>query len=269
MREGWEDLQILRLQQWRQDQLVAAGVEHLHVAEPMIHLYPLARSCEETLMHGVHGQRHIVALRMPIAVGSGSFRGVRLRLHPRLTTVFLYQRTASLTTHLHRDTVGVCAVGGMAVEATARHDGLRQDGIFLEGVQVALVDADVAAHLIAGLDTAIGQSPLVEPVLTDEDVKVLILSPFPVLLDADGEGHLAALVLFCQFVPVVDVEVRPVTIDMYLSTLAAFHDHIHAVNILIGKVEIQRRNVRRDRHPDIVWIDLRQLLHHHDILWRR
>ena len=232
----------------------------------MIHLYPLARSCEETLMHGVHGQSHIVALRMPIAIRAGSLRGVRLCLHPSLTTVFLYQRAASLTTHLHRDTVGVRAVGCMAVEATAWHDRLRQDGIFLEGVQVALVDADVAAHLIAWLDAAIGQSPLVEPVLTDEDVKVLILSPFSVLLDADGQGDFSALILFCQFVPVVDVEVRPVTIDMYLSTLAAFHDHIHAVNILVGKVEIQRRNVRRDRHPDIVRIDLRQLLYHRRIL---
>ena len=235
----------------------------------MIDLYALSRSCEETLMHGVHSQSHIVALRMPVTIGAGSFCGVRLRLHPRLTTVFLYQRATSLTTHLHRDTVGVRAVGSMTVETTARHDGLRQDGIFLEGVQFALIDADIASHLIAGLDTTIGQSPLIEPVLTDKDVKVFILSPFPVFLDADGQGDLSTLVLFCQLMPVVDVEVSPVTIDMYLSSLTALRDHIQAVNILVGKVEIQRCDIRRDRHPDIVRINLWQLLHLHDIFWRR
>ena len=266
-REGREDLQIVRKQQWREDQFVATGIEHLHIAEPMVHLNTLASTREETLMHGVHGHGHIVALGMPVAIRTCRSGDVGLRLYPRLMTVFLNHRTATLTTHLQSDTIGIRAVGRMAVETTAWHHGLRQDSVFIKGMDIPLVDADIASHLIARLDTAIGQSPVVEALAADENRKVLVLCPLAVFLHADRHRQLSALVLFCQLVPVVDVEVGKVTLSMYLSAFTALDDHIHTVDRLIGKVKVQWCNIGRDCHPDIVRIDFRQRVRLHDILW--
>ena len=66
--EGGEYLQVLCLQQGRQDEFIASGVEHLHVAEPVVDLDALAGADEEGLMHGVDGHRTVVTVGMPVTV---------------------------------------------------------------------------------------------------------------------------------------------------------------------------------------------------------
>ena len=233
----------------------------------MIHLDALTCAREETLMHGVHSHRHIVTRWVPVTVRSCRLRGVGLGFHPCLLAVFLNHRTTALTAHLQSDAVGVRAVRRMAVEAASRHDGLHQDGIFVESAEVALIDPDVTTHLIAGLDAPIGQSPLVETVVAHVNRKILILLPLAVLLHTDRHRQCAALILSRQLLPVVDIEISPRTVGMDFSALRASDGHIHSINILIGEVEVQRRDIRRNRHPDIVGIDLRLLINLSRILW--
>ena len=226
----------------------------------MVDLDALARSGEEALVDAVHGQGHVVALRVPVAVGACGAGGVGLGLHPRLPAVLLYHRTTAFAAYLHRNAVGIGAVGRVAVEAAARHGGLGQDGVLAEGVDVALVDADVAAHLVAGLDAAVGQPPVVERGLTDVYPEVAVLRPLAVLLGADGHGELAAPVLAGQLVPLIDAEVGPLAVGVQLATLRALHHYVHAVDGLVGKVEVQRGDVGGDGHADVVGVDVGQLV---------
>ena len=226
----------------------------------MIDLDALTSTGKETLMHGVHGHRHIIAIRMPVAIRTSRPCDIGLRLYPLLLTVLLDHRASTFSSHLQGDTVGVRAVGCMAVKATAWYDGLCQNSIFIEGVDVSLIDADVAPHLIAGLDATIGQAPVVESVFAHEDRKVLISRPLTVFLHADCHFKLSSLVLFCQLVPVVDIEISTVALSMKHSALAALNDHIHAVDRLISKVEVQWCDIGRYRHTDIIGIDRWQLL---------
>ena len=218
-------------------------------------------------MHGVHGHRHIVAGRMPVAVRACRLRGIGLCLYPRLLAVFLDHRAPAFASHLQGDTVGVCAVGRMAVEATTGYNALRQEGILIEGVDISLIDADVASHLIAGLDTTIGQPPVVEAVFAHKDSEVLILRPLTVFLYTDRHREFASLILFGQLVPVVHVKVGVIAIGMQFSSLTAFDDHIHAVDGLISEVKVQWCDIGRNRHTDIIRIDLRQPIHLRRMLW--
>ena len=187
----------------------------------MIDLYALACSCEEALMHGVHSHRHIVASGMPVAIRACRLGKISLRLYPLLLAVFLDHRSPTLTTHLQGNTVGIRPIGCMAVETSSRYHRLRQDSILIEGMYIALIDADVATHFIAGFDTPIGEPPLVETVFADKDIKVVILRPMPVGLDTDGECNLTALVLCRQRLPVVNVKVCPFAADVNLTAFTA------------------------------------------------
>ena len=147
----------------------------------------------------------------------------------------------------------------MTIEATPRHHRFRQDGILIKTMDIALVDADVTTDLIAGLDATIGQTPVIKSVLADEDCKVLILLPLTLFLYTDRYREFTTLVLFRQLMPVIDSEIRIVALSMQFATLRAFDDNIHAVDLLVSKVKVQRCDIGRDCHTDIVGIDFWQL----------
>ena len=149
----------------------------------------------------------------------------------------------------------------MAVETPAWDCTLLEYGILVEVLEIALIDADIASHLVAWLDAPIGQSPLVEGGFAHPDVKIPILCPFPVLLYTDRHRDLPATVLHRQVVPVVDAEVCEVAGGMYLSALASPGYHIHPVYLLINDIEVEWGDICRNRHTDIVGIDLRQTVY--------
>ena len=160
-------------------------------------------------------------------------------------------------------------MGRMAVDAHAWHLRVLDDGIFVEGGKIALIESHLAEHLIAWSDAAIGESPLVEGIGTDIDLEVLVLLPLPILLHADRERELSALVLKRQLVPVVDIEISDIALGMQFSALRAFHDHIDTVDAIVGTIEIQRCDLCRNRHAHIVRINIGQRILHHDIRWCR
>ena len=121
-------------------------------------------------------------------------------------------------------------------------------------------------HLIARSDAAVGETPLVERIRTDADSEVLVLCPLSVFPDADRELQFTALVLCRQGVPIVDVEVGIVTLDMQLTTFGATHHNIYSIGFAIHSIEVQRGDLRRHRHTDIVRIDSRQLIDNRRIL---
>jgi hypothetical protein len=125
-------------------------------------------------------------------------------------------------------------------------------------VQVALVDADIAAHLIAWGDAAIGQPIVVERMGADVDGEVTPLRPLAVLAGADADGQVGVTVLLGQLAPVVDVEVGPVAADVQLSALLATHLDVHQLDALVGEVEAQRGDACGDGDANIVGPDGRQ-----------
>ena len=110
-------------------------------------------------------------------------------------------------------------VGRVAIETAARQDVLRQYGRLFEAMDVALIDADVAAHLVAGLDTAIGQTIVAEGIAAHHHREVLVLRPLPVLLHADRKSECSTTVLQGQLVPVVHIKISPIAVGMQLAAL--------------------------------------------------
>ena len=108
-------------------------------------------------------------------------------------------------------------VGRVAVETAARQDVLRQYGRLFEAMDITLIDTDVATHLVAGLDAAIGQSVVAEGIAAHRHREVLVLRPLPVLLHADREGERSATVLCGQLVPVVHIKISPFAVGMQLA----------------------------------------------------
>ncbi len=88
-------------------------------------------------------------------------------------------------------------MGCMAVDAHAWHLGVLDDGILIEGREVALVEPHLAIYFVAWSNAAISQAPLIKGVWTDEDLEVVILFPLIVLQDANGEGQFSAFVPSC------------------------------------------------------------------------
>ena len=82
----------------------------------MIRLNALLSSYEKRLMNGVNRIRTIIARRVPVSITSRSFGGVGFRLNPFLFAVLLYQRSPTLTTHLHSQLLRIGLVGSMTIE---------------------------------------------------------------------------------------------------------------------------------------------------------
>ena len=113
----------------------------------------------------------------------------------------------------------------------------------------------------------IGQSPFIKSVWADTNGEILILFPLSVLSHADGKRQLSAFVLRRQLMPVIDVEIGIVTLCVQFTTFGALHHHIDAVDDIIGTIEIQRCNLCRYRHADIIRINPRQFINNYGILY--
>ena len=77
-----------------------------------------------------------------------------------------------------------------------------------------------------------------------------------------GKQQFATSVLLCQFMPVVNIKISPITVSMQIAALTAFYHHIHAVDFLIGIIKIQRGNICRNGHTYIIRINGWLLIHH-------
>ena len=156
----------------------------------------------------------------------------------------------------------------MAIETSARQGGFCHDSRFIKGMDIALIDADVATHFVAGSDTAIGQTVIIQPIRTHHHLEILILLPLAILTGTDGKRDAATDVLLSKLMPVFHIEVSPFTTDMQFSALASFCHDIHHIYGITFDIEVHRSNISRNGHPNIVWIDTRLTIHHGRILNR-
>ena len=85
-----------------------------------------------------------------------------------------------VTTHMEGKLIGIGSVCRMTVETGTRRCGILKDCRFLEITQVALIDAQLAIHLIARSYATIGQAPVLQFVWADMDIEVLIFEPFTI-----------------------------------------------------------------------------------------
>ena len=79
------------------------------------------------------------------------------------------------------------------------------------------------------------------------------------------DSQTAALVGLKQLMPVIDVEIGIVAIDMQSLALGAFHHDIHAIVVTVD-AEIQRSDSHGDCHIHIVGENRRQLVGSHWVL---
>lgn len=268
-RKRRENLQILGLEKRREQQLVGTRVQNHDVAERMVSLDTAVTAHKETLVDSIDGVGAVVARRMPVGIAASGLGAVGLGVEPLLVAVFLNQRASALAADLQRQLAGIGVVGGMTVEATSRHSGLLQDGGLVEGMQVALIDTDVAANLIAGRNAAVGQSVVVESVRTDKNGEIAVFLPDSIGLHADGERQPSTDILPGNGVPVVDIEIGPRASGVELTSTGTTHHDIHGVDRSVGSIEVQRGDTRRYRHTDVVGIDRRQLTDNDGILGAR
>ena len=196
-REGREYLQVCRRHQlWCQYQLVGADIQDYDVTELVVGLDALSLAHKEALMHRVGGVGAVVARGMPVGIGACCLRRVGLGVEPSLPSVGqLHQRASTLTAYLQRQLARVSTIRSMAVEATAWYCGFPHDSIFVKRMDVALVDANVAPHLVAWSYATVGDSVFVHRIGAYIDYKVLVLQPLAILSGADGQRQPASLVL--------------------------------------------------------------------------
>ena len=128
--------------------------------------------------------------------------------------------------------------------------------MLVERGEVALIDAHLAVNLVAGGDFAIGEPPCSEWVRADVDEEVEKLLPLAVSPCADGDGELAALVVFQELPPFVEVEVGIFAIGVYAAFLRAFHHDVDDIVVVIGHGEVERCDAHGDGHPHVVGVDV-------------
>ena len=245
------------------------GVIDKHIAGVVEHLYTFMRRDVESLTCLVGREGTILPAGMPIGIDHRATQLVIAGFQPFSLSVYLEHGGTMVATHMKDKLRGVGLMGRMAVDTHAWHLSILYDRILIEGREVALIEAHLTECLIAWSNTAVGQSPLIEGIRTDADRKVLVLLPLAVLQDTDGKGELSALVLLSQLVPIVYIKVSLIALNMHLTALRAAHHHIHAVDISLHTVKVQWSDLCRNRHPDIVRIDRRQLTYLYRVLWSR
>ena len=111
---------------------------------------------------------------MPVGIASGSLGRIGLGIYPLLLAILHNQGTSTLTTYLAGQLSSISTIGCMAIETSSRQGSFCHDSRFIKGMDIALIDADVATHFVAGSDTAIGQTVIIQPIRTHHHLEILI-----------------------------------------------------------------------------------------------
>ena len=164
------------------------------------------------------------------------------------------------TSHMKHEMVRIGLVRHVTVDTLTRNLRIINDCRLLESSQLALKYSHMAIHLVAWSNTAVGQSPLIQRIVAHRYLEVLVLCPLTSLQHANGISQLTAFVLRQQLMPLIDVEVSPLALNMHGATLATLHIHVDSLRILVLHTEIQGSYPNGNGNPDIVRIQLGQLV---------
>ena len=156
---------------------------------------------------------------MPIRIDHRTAQQVVLGSQHVALAVHLNQRSAMISADMKRHTIGIGAVGHVAVHTLTQQLGVLDNSRLLKVRQVTLKDSHMAVHLISRSNTAIGKSPLGQVVFADIHLEVFILEPLAILLHADSKGQFAALVGSRQVVPLFNIKTSPVAVGMQFAAL--------------------------------------------------
>ena len=166
-----------------------------------------------------------------------------------------------VTTYMEGKLIRIGSVCRMTVKAGTRRCGILKDCRFLKVTQVALIDAQLAIHLIAWSNATISQAPVVKSVWADIDIEILILEPFTIFQYIHRDSEFSTLIFSQEVVPLLYIKVRILFSDRrdFLIGLRSSHTHYHFIHIVIRHIEIKRSDVDRNRNPNVIREDFRQL----------
>ena len=114
----------------------------------------------ETLMSGIGAIGTILARWMPVRINHRTLQGIILRLQPLPLAVLRNQGRTMVTTHMEGKLVGIGSVCRMTIETGTRCCGILKDCRFLKVTLVALINAQLAIHLITRGNTTVSQAPV-------------------------------------------------------------------------------------------------------------
>ena len=166
-----------------------------------------------------------------------------------------------IATHMEGKLIRIGSICCMTIETGTRCCGILKDSSLLKVTQVALIDAQLAIHLIARGDATIGQTPVVQFVWADMDIEILILEPFTIFQYIHRDSEFSTLIFSQEVVPLLYIKVRILFSDRrdFLIGLRSSHTHYHFIHIVIRHIEIKRSDVDRNRNPNVIREDFRQL----------
>ena len=155
-------------------------------------------SHKEALAHIISRISNITPVGMPIGIASCRTCRICLCVYPTLLTI-LHDKcsTMILTTHLHGEFLWIGSVCRVTVDTVSRNSTLTNNAEFIEVTKVALIDAQIATHLIPRRYASVGKSPVVKTVSAHKNLKVAILFPTAILLCAHRKSYISTLILFC------------------------------------------------------------------------
>ena len=212
-------------------------------------------------MGGIGAIGAILARRMPVRINHRTLQGIILSLQPLPLSVLRNQGSTMVATHMEGKLIGIGSVCRMTIETGTRCCGILKDCRFLKVTQVALIDAQLAIHLITRGNTTISKSPVVQLVWADIYIEVLILEPFTIFQYKHRDGEFSALIFSQEVVPLLYIKVRILFSERrdFLDGLRSCHTHCHFIYIVIRHIEIKRSDVDRNCNPDVIREDFRQL----------
>ena len=114
----------------------------------------------ETLMGGIGAISTILARWMPVRINHRTLLGIILRLQPLPLAVLRNQGSTMVTTHMEGKLVRIGSVCRMTVETGTRRCRILKDCRFLKVTLVALINAQLAIHLITMGNTTVSQAPV-------------------------------------------------------------------------------------------------------------
>ena len=111
-------------------------------------------------MGGIGAIGTILARWMPIRINHRTLQGIILRLQPLPLSVLRNQGRTMVTTDMEGKLIGIGSVRRMTIETGTRCCGILKDCRFLKVTLVALINAQLAIHLITRGNTTVSQAPV-------------------------------------------------------------------------------------------------------------
>ena len=243
------------LEKGRKDQLVLLDIIDLQVGGFVEDLNAVGVDAMECLLRGVGRIGDIAAGRMPVRIDAETERlwgfGV---VGCDGTVSFCEQGGSVFAADMKAHGGRVSSIEAVAVDAALELCVLNE-WTLVERRQVALVDAHLAPHLMAGGYETVAEA-VVDTVGADEEGDGVIGVPTIFVAGRNGDAERVSTVLVEQLVPVVKVEVdRLVSLAVEDVSVAVCDDSINTRCCLVGQAEVEGSHIHGNGDADIVRID--------------